>query len=133
MYETRRAAFKTQAARGDTTAVTRKREAFKVIIHKTVLQNFHLKVHYNMLIMILYTKWQGILLLCIEFRNKRNCQPVLSSSKGISLLPLATEFHLFSSIHIQIFTLITHFCSSGGIKRALVPDSTFNYAAATPE
>jgi len=32
-----------------------------------------------------------------------------------------------------MFMLITHFSSSGEIKGALVPDSTFNYAAATPE
>lgn len=39
--------------------------------YKSVLQGLPLKVHYRMLIVILYTKWQGVLLLGTEFMNKR--------------------------------------------------------------
>lgn len=58
---------------------------------------------------------------------------MLNTGEGISLKPLATEFYFSSFIHVQMFTLITQFSSAREIKDTLMPDSTFNYTAATPE
>lgn len=57
---------------------------------------------------------------------------MLNTGEGISLKTLATEFHFFSFIHIQMFTLITQFSSVREIKDTLMPDFTSNYASAIP-
>lgn len=57
---------------------------------------------------------------------------MLNTGEGVSLKPLATEFHFSSFIHIQMFTLITQFSSVREIKDTLMPDFTSNYASATP-